>query len=267
MYAINGIPLDENLDGWRLLRSGTAVHGGITKSVSKVATPGRPGYRPVPSVASEQTVVLRVRTPLDRMEELLSLANAAAVLTKVTDPTREAAVELLSAIPSSTFPMDALQDVTITLSAYEGAWRDVNLTTVGPLDVTTPTQTFTMFDGLSAPVYDADIFIGGVFDEFRLEDSGGSWLQTSQPWPGSSTTGLLWVGATQQAFVADESNPWVPSADASQYVDASGNGNFRLTPAHVSGAPSDREVSLELTTLEQTDTTFMIRAKRAYWMG
>lgn len=267
IYAINGVPIHEGHTGWRVLRPGTNTQGGVTNAISKVASPGRPGYRPAPTTFSEQVIVLVVRTPRNRLDELLALCSAAATLTRVEDPTKELRVELSSAIPSSQAPLDAVHDVTITLSAYEGAWRDVDAVIFGPEGVTAPTQDFQLLDGISSPVFDGDIFLRGVFGEFVLTDSGGSTLRTTRAWPGTSTTGLLYVGSTKQAFLANESDPWTPVADRSGYIDMSAHSGFHLTPKLVSGNPAVRRVELSLTTLSQTSTTLRVRAKRAYRMN
>jgi hypothetical protein len=267
MYSINGRPLNEGHTGWRILRSGTNTQGGINNTLNKVPAPGRNGYVPAVSTFTEQIVVFVVRTPRNRLDELLSLCASASTVTRTADATKMLRVELASAIPSSQAPFDATFDVTITLSAYEGVWRDVDLVTVGPTTIGGPSQTLTMLAGISAPVVDHDIFLRGVFGQMVLLDSGGSWLKTTRAWPGASGTGLLYVSSSKQAFVANESSPWVPVSDASQYVDVSGNGGFQLTPELVSGNPADRRVKLTLTTLTQTSTTLRVRARRAYRMN
>jgi hypothetical protein len=266
-YSINGIALHDQSRGWRILRDGTNTQGGVTKTLGKVPSPGRPGYTPAPSTYTEQAYIFVVRTTRAGLEPLLALCAAATTLSRTDDPTKEAYVELASALPAGDAPMDAMFDVTITLVAYEGVWRDVTAVTVGPTTIASPTQTLTMLNGLSAPVFDAQVFIRGVFGEFTLTDSGGSFLKTTRAWPGTSTTGLLFVGTTNQAFLANESSPWTPVSDMTQYIDVSGNGGFRLTSQLVSGNPANRQVSLSLTTLTQTSTTFRLQAKRAYRMN
>lgn len=266
-YSINGIALHDQTRGWRILRDGTNTQGGITKTQNRVTIPGRPGYKPAPSTYTEQLIIFVVRTTRAGLEPLLTLCEAATTLSRTDDPTKEAYVELVSALPSSDAPMDAMFDVTIALSAYEGVWRDVAAVTVGPTTIASPVQAFNILSGLSGPIFDGDIFIRGVFGEFTLVDAAGSFLKTTKAWPGSSTTGLLYSGSTNQAFLANESSPWTPVSDRSQYVDVSGNGGFRMTPQMVSGNPSVRQVELSLTTLTQTSTTFRVRAKRAYRMN
>lgn len=267
MYSINGRTLHEGHAGWRILRSGTNTQGGITNTLNKVPAPGRNGYVPAPHTFTEQIVVFVVRTPRERLDELLALCGEANTLTRTADPTKMLRVELASAIPSGAAPFDATFDVSITLSAYEGVWRDVDLTVVGPVTIASPSQTLYMLTGLSAPIGDHDIFLRGVFGQFVLTDSHGSWLKTTKAWPGASGTGLLYISSSKQAFVANDSAPWTPVSDASQYVDVSGNGGFQLTPELVSGNPADRRVKLTLTTLTQTSTTLRVRARKSYRMN
>lgn len=264
MYSINGISLHDHLRGWRILREGTNTQGGITNSLNKIPYPGRPGYSPAPYTFGEQIVVFNVRCTLAGLEPLLALCGAADTLSRTDDPTKEARVMLASAIPSSDAPLDSMHDVTITVSLYDGVWRDVDIVTEGPLAITSPTHTFDVFDGMSAPIFNMDIFMRGDFGQFQITDSAGSVLRTTQAWSGLSTTGILWVGETGQAFLANESSPWVPVSDVSQYVDVSGNGGFQITPHLVSGNPADRTGRLSVTTLSQTSTTLRVRARRSY---
>jgi hypothetical protein len=266
IYSLNGVNLHDASRGWRVLRAGTNTQGGFTKSTPKVSFPGMDGYQPGPSNTGEQILIFVVRTTRAGLEPLLALADAATTLALSGDATKEAYVITSSAIPSGESPLDATFNVTITLSVYQGAWRDVTAVTTGPTTVSSPTQVFNILAGLSAPIRDMDIFLRGVFGQFTLTDSGGSWVKTTSAWAGSGSTGILFMGSTGQAFLANESSPWTPVTDVSGQVDVSGNGGFRMTPKMVSGNPSNREVELTLTTLTQTSTTLRVRAKRAYRM-
>lgn len=264
MYSLNGVSLNEGHTGWRILRPGTNTQGGINNALVQSRVPNRPGYKPGPHTFSEAMVALTVRTPRARLEELLNLVDAATILTRTADPTKQAYIEVANASVNGDEPLDGAFDVTITLVIFDGVWRDTDPVIFGAASVTSPVQNFELLVGIGAPVFDADIFLRGVFGEFTLRDAGGSHLKTVRAWPGSSSTGILWIGSTQQAFLAAEANPWVPVSDASQYVDQSGNGGFRITPRLVSGNPANRRAELELTTLSQTSTTLRVRAKRSY---
>lgn len=265
LFAVNGVALQNDTYGWKVLRDGTSTKLGVSRNLSKVASPGRPGYTPAPTAPTEQLLIFTMRVKRTGLEALMTLLEAATVVTRIDDATRCVYVELASALVSSDAPQDLMQDVTVTLSAYEGVWRDVNSTDLGPTAITTPTQVIDILSGaISAPVYDADIYIRGVFGQFQLVDSRGSFLKSSKAWPGDSSHGMLWVGATSQAFLAADASPFVPVQDMSQYVDQSGNGGFRLTPQMVSGDPGTRRAELTLTTLTQASTYFRARIKSAY---
>jgi hypothetical protein len=267
-YTLNGVDLMDKAAGWYILRNGTNTQGGITRSIQKVPVPGRPGYKPAPASFTEQSIIFVCRVRRDALDAFLALCDSAAVLTQTADPTKIANVELVSAIPNGDEPMDGSFDVSVTLNAYEGVWRDADIVTVGPTAITSPVQSVDNFAGLSAPIFDANIFLRGVFGQFTLRDEvSGSYLKTTRAWPGSSSTGILWVGATQQAYLAQESDPWTPVSDASHYVDQSGNGGFRMTPDFLFGDPTNRQATLTLTTLSQTSTTLRMQAKRAYRMN
>lgn len=269
MYSLNGRPLHEGHTGWRILRGGTNTQFGISNSLTQAKVPNVPGYKPGPKTFNEGIIVFNVRTPRARLEELLNLIDSATIVTRTDDPTKEARIEVSSAVPNGEEPLDGGFDVSVTLSIYDGVWRDVDPVVFGPELIDAPVKNFTLLDDIGAPVFDADVFVRGVFGEFTLEDGGGSHLKTTRNWGlGASNKGLLWIGSTKQAFLADESDPWVPVADASQYVDVSAFGGFRLTPRLVSGNPADRRVELKLTTLAQTaSTTLRVRAKRSYRMN
>lgn len=273
-YSINGIPLHDATRGWRILRDGTQTQGGITKNLSKVPSPGRPGYTPAPTTFTEQMMVFVVRCSRAGLEPLLNLAAAAQtlMLTTAEGAVKVANVELASALPNGDEALDANFDVTITLIAYEGVWRDFDyMPTLADgtqeINITSPVQTINFLPDNGGPVFDEAIFIRGVFGQFVIADAGGSFLKTTRAWPGSSSTGLLWFGATQQAFLANNSDPFTPVSDRSQYVDVSGNGGFRLTPVLIGGDPANRHVELTITTLTQTSTSIRMKAKRAYRMS
>lgn len=266
-YSINGIALNEGHSGWRILRDGTNTQGGITNTLNKIGAPLRPGYVPGAKTFTEVAIILQMRTPRARLEELLALVDSATVLTRDDDSTKYMAIELASAIPSSDMPFDAEFDVTVTLSGYEGVWRDTTAVDVGPITIASTPQTITMLSDLSAPVDDGLVFIGGVFGQFTLKDAGGSWVKTVKAWPGTSTTGLLYNMDTGQAFKSTTADPFTPGISMAQYIDVSANGGFKLTPVLVSGNPKVRIVSLSLSTTTQSGVTLRVRAKRAYRMN
>lgn len=268
IYALNGVPLHNEAQGWRTLRASTNTQGGITNALNKVSALGQNGYTPAPFTTGEQMVTFVVRTTRAGLEPLLALCGEAHTLTRVGDATKLALVQVNSAIPGGESVLDSYFTVTISLSLYQGVWRDADALVEGPINIVSPTQVLSgLFPGIGAPVQDMDVFIKGVFGQFQLTDSHGSWLKTTSAWAGSASTGILFIGSTSQAFLANESSPFTPVSDVSGQVDVSGNGGFKITPEMVSGNPSTRAAKLTLTTLSQTNVTLRVRAKRAYRMN
>ncbi len=264
-YSIDGTPLDNEAMGWRLMRTGTTALGGIVRERTEIKVPGYDGYFRAPATVKARTLVFRVTTPLASLEPLLALVDTPrGLLCRTDDPTRVADFEMVSAIPSSTSQGDEFVSVTVTLSIPGAAWRDAEPSVFGPVTIANASQTLDLPIPLSAPVRDADVFLGGEFDEFQLVDSAGSWLRSTGPITTTSTSGVLYIGATGQAFLANKSAPWTPLADVSNLIDVSGGGGFKITLRLEPGDPSDRRGRLTLTTTEQTDTDFRVRIRGAY---
>lgn len=267
MYSINGVPLDNDSYGWRLLRRSQPLTA-TGRNLSNVAVPGRHGVLSgVPSFKTAPITVLVMRTPGESLEALYALfeKNGGKGRLEITDdPSRSTQIELSSIDPEGINAMDELINVTITLRHPTADWRDTGRTTTDAASLPTPVSTFTVLPDISSDIIDADIFIGGNFGNFELKDNGsGSWLKTIKTVPNVAGTGLLYVGATGQAFRATTAAPWTPTADLSDYIDVSGGGGFRISPTWTA-SPSDRIASLQLTTTNQSGVTFRLRAYNAY---
>lgn len=256
--------------GWRLLRKSQLITD-ITKNLSSVTVPGRPGVLPgVPSFNGAPTATLVVRGPGENVEALYALFTqngGNGYLALEDDTTRRAAFELASISSNGLTAYDALVDVTIVIRIPTSDWRASLRTTEIPSAVATVVSTRQVLSGISSDVSDMDIFIGGNFGNFEVKDlPSGSWLKTVKTFPYVAGTGLLYVGATGQAFRATTAAPWTPTADMSDYVDVSGGGGFRITPAILAGNPSDRIARVQLTVTATSGVTFGLRAYNAYSM-
>lgn len=262
-----------------MLRDGTNTQGGITNSLNKVSLPGRPGFSPAPYTFTEQLVVFNIRCTRKGLEPLLVLCDNAQWLSRTDDPTKQAKVQLVSAIPSSDAPFDSMFDVTVSLVIPSGSWEDTDYLTTfmdgsQKIGVASSRQTILTAPGLSAPIFDLQIFLRGPFRQMTLTDAGGSWLKTTREWPGNINNGLLYNGSTNQSYLSNNSSPWLPVSDAGAYVDVSANGGFRITPSIITPSgqtsmlsPSSTSGVLTLETLIQTNVEFRIRAKRRYRMN
>lgn len=270
MYTINSIPLDNETYGWSLLRR-TQIISGYSKRLQNVEIPGRAGVLPgVPATRGAVSSTLVIRTPGMHVETLYSLFEqngGVGYLELDDDPTRRATFELGSIESTGITAKDELVNVSVTIRIPTADWRDLTQTSVGPTSVTAPVQTFNLMTGISADIRDMDIVIGGAFGNFELKDLGsGSWLKTVKTWAFAGTNGLLYIGATGQAFRVANSAPWTPLEDVTDMIDVSGGGGFRMTPRTVSGNPSNRRAELQLTTTAQSGVTFRMRGYNAYIM-
>lgn len=275
LYSINGVSMGRpslNSMGWAVLRSGTAQLGGITRSINKVTVPGYDGYFPAPADRTDQVMVFTIRTPRENLDALLATLAHVGVdsnfprLGKIEVSTasgKAAYYELASAIPSSDFPNDRLVDVTATLNIPYGGWRDVSTTTT-TTSITTNPQTITSIgSGISLPIRDADIFIGGNVGTMQITDSAGSWLRTTSAYSFVSGSGIFFQGSTGRAFRATAAAPWTPTADLGFAVDCSGGG-FRMTPKFSPSTPNTRNIELTVLSTLLSSVSLVVRWRGAY---
>lgn len=267
MYSVNDVPLDNDTYGWSLMRR-TQILTPVSKNLSSVSVPGRHGVlQGIPAFKGAPTATLVVRTPgtgLDALYAVFEKNGGRGLLRLTDDSSRVTVFELSSIEPQGLNYGDTLIDVSITLRFPTADWRDTVQTITASVTPPSPVSTFDIFAGISSDIADGDIFIGGNFGNMELYDVGsGSWVKTALTWPYVASTGLLYVGATGQAYRATTAAPWTPTADMSQYVTVAGGGGFRITPTW-STNPSDRVAKVELTTTNQSGVTFRARAFNAY---
>jgi hypothetical protein len=267
MYSVNDVPLDNPDFGWSMLRRSQPLTP-VSRTLSSITVPGRNGViQGVPSYKDAPTVTLVIRTPGGSLDALYALfeANGGSGYFSVTDdPSRHALFETASLAPEGINYQDELVNLTVTLRFPSADWRDTARTTVGPTDLTDPVTTLDLFDGISSDITDMDIFIDGDFGNLELIDQGsGSWLKTIATLPYVSGSGLLWVGATGQAFKATTASPWTPTSDVSNYVDVSGGGGFRFSSTWDTD-PSDRSAKMQVTVTNTSDVAITVRAYNAY---
>lgn len=267
MYSINGFPLDNPSFGWKLLRR-SQILTGVTKKLHTVTIPGRNGtLKGIAAYKGEVfgTFVIRtVDTGLEPLYALFEKDGGMGVLMQTDDSSRYTIFELSSIDAEGINGSDKLINVTITVRFPTADWRATDPTITAPVTPSSPVSTFEILPDIGSDITDMDIFIGGGFGNMELLDTGsGSWIKTTSTWPFVSDTGLLYVGATGQAFRATTAAPWTPTADMSQYVATSGGGGFRISPTWTT-SPSDRIAQVELTTTSQSGVTFRVRAYNAF---
>lgn len=266
MYTVNEVELDNPDKGWRLLRR-TQVVNAVNKNLSSVEIPGRHGVlQGIPAFNAAPTPTLVMRSSGKHLEELyalFSLNGGRGILRVTEDESRAAVFELASMSTEGITAGDELVTVTITLRLPTADWRSTNLIEE-TITVSGAVTNAELFEGISADIADAGIFVGGNFGNLNLTDIGsGSWIKTVKTWPNIASTGLLINTQTGQAFRATTANPWSPTDDMSEYIDVSGGGGFRITPTWDTD-PSDRVAKLKLTVTNSSGVTFKVRALNAF---
>lgn len=259
---LNGVPLNNPATGWLILKS-SVLAGGRSIARAQIKVPGMPGYIAGPSTPGALRHKVIMWTPKAHLDDLLALLEAGTVLSDDGDRVADVAIISLSDperdVDRRGYQVQAVYDIP------SGVWRDDAAIVTGPAAIANPVQEMTLLSGISASVFDADVFLSGVFGQFELLDvPSQTWVRTVKPWVGTGTSGILFVGATGQAFRANTSSPWVPVSDAGDFVDQSGGGGFRITPEMVGLDPTSRRGRLRLTTLSQTSVTLRVRARGAY---
>lgn len=267
MYSVNTVPLDNEQFGWHLLRR-TQLLTGINKALVSVDVPGRHGVlRGIPAYKGAPSATLVIRTPGETLEDLYALFEkngGSGFLSLTEDDSRVAVFELASIDAQGINAEDELVNVSVTVRFPTADWRATTLTDTGALSLSSPVTTHSVFPGISADITDAGIFLGGPFGNFELRDAGsGSWIKTASTPPIDAGYGLLYVGATGQAYLATQAAPWTPLADMSQYLTVSGGGGFRIAPTW-DVDPSDRIAKLVLTVTNTSGVVFRARAFNAY---
>lgn len=275
LYSINGVSMGKpsaNSFGWAIMRAGTNQLGGITRSLNKVTVPGYDGYFQAPSTRTEQIMVFNIRSPRENVEALMAVLAHTGYDTnfptlgriEVSGATGKAAYyELASAIPASDYANDSTVIVTATLSIPYGGWRDIS-TTETTTNITTNPQTITTIGaGISLPIRDMDVFIGGDVGTIQITDSGGSWLRTRSAYVYSAGSGIFYQGSTGRAYLATDASPWEATADLGHAIDSSGGG-FQITPKFTVTTPNTRTTQLTVLSTLLTGVSLKVRWRGAY---
>lgn len=274
-YIINGVDIgaaSNNTMDWVLLRNGTSQLGGITRELTRVKVPGYDGFFPAPSTHTEQTLVFTIQTPRENLEALLAvLAHTGYDASfpgygkiEVSTASGKAAYYVLaSAIPSSNQPSDRLVNVTATLEVPSGAWRDESTTVTTTSIPSSPTTISTIGSGISLPISDADIFIGGNVGTMQITDSAGSWLRTTSAYTYDAGYGIFYQASTGRAYKATTGSPWVPTADLGFAVDVSGGG-FKITPKFNPTTPDTRAGELTVLSTLVSGVSVKVRWRGSY---
>lgn len=264
MYSINGVALDNPTLGWSVQAQTRALIG-VSRRITNLEEPGRDGNTRLPVTTAPSRIRLVVRTPRSNLGALLALLGSTGdpYIALTSNPARRAIFELLDAVPVGLTASDELVEVEALLSLPGVYWRDTNEVTLGPVAIGNAVQDIDVLPGITAPVADAMIYIGGAFDDVEFRDASGAWVRTIKAWVGSGS-GLLYLAATGQAYRVNTSAPWTPVTDVSDGIDTSGGPGFVITPRMVGSDPTNTKGTIRVTTTQQTGVQVRVRARGAY---
>jgi len=261
VYSINGINISKNITRQWFWRNGSKVIMDLAKSTIDLRLPGRNGNRRVPSVYNSPVIAIKIYTPRENYEALMSLmTQRVTYLTSTQKVGRELELEYLSSSIES-YDKDQFYDVTFLMRVNDVFWRD-QVETEYSFPITTATQYFDVFPGLSGEISDGLLFIGGNFGQMEIYDSAGSWVKTTGGGWAGTTSGLLYDIKTGQAWRSTTTLPWVPVTDRSKSVDVSAFTGFQIVPYFTD--PATRKGYLKVITQVQTSTVFKLKTRGAY---
>ncbi|TQL46668.1 hypothetical protein FB562_2192 [Homoserinimonas aerilata] len=263
MYSVNGIPLDNPTYGWKF-RGPSKPISEIIREVLALRVPGRDGVQTLPGTTAPVTLRLMVQTPKANLETLYSLLlSPQPTLSVAAAPSRTVEFEFLSSSYEGYGAGESIIDLTVLIRLNGVYWRSAAEVISPVVTIANPTQFVDVLSGMSAPVDDALIWLGGPFgSRFEITDSSGAWFSCEAA--GGNTGGVLFNSSTGQAFQTTAASPWVPLDELTPWVDRSPGPGFRIAPYLIGGNPSTRVGRLRVVTTSQTGITFRTRARGAY---
>lgn len=259
MYSVNGVSLESPALGWALTAE-TRPLSEYTRSVLSVSSPGRDGVvAGLPSSVGPVTVTLAVETPKANLEALISLFGAGGVLSVTEQPDREVRFEVLSTnYRSMAAKADEVVEYVFIIRLPGAFWRSkVEQSYTGNLDA--GSVSFEVFPGLSAPVQDAVVRVGGAATGIQVMDSSGAWLTLPDVGAGEF---VRFESATGRAF-RTVTDTWAGGVEVSGEVDFGGPRQvFEVCPLFVD--PTVRRGLLTVTTASRSGAVVGVRGKAAY---
>lgn len=262
-YKINGVSLNDETRGWKLLRGSIPVSA-LEFAASSFDLPGRDGSTTFIPTRRPVSFTFKVRSTLETRDDLLALFGGYGVYIHPEDTDREHFLANGYTLSSSVdeyhealgFAVD-----TFIVEIPEGCWRDANTVTSPKLAAATPTATTNIFTGISAPVQDALVRIQGPIENAQVQDSGGSFFAVDGTIPPGAY--LRYESATGRAWMTS-GDTWVGGTELTGEIDMGGpRGLFEITPSF--SDPSTRVGKLILSQSSHgTGAGLSVRGSNAY---
>jgi hypothetical protein len=268
MYSIDGVPLQNTANGWRLKRSSEPrVSRSFTRATFQAA--GRDGTASVRGYAPAPTMTLVVSTPAAGLEALLQLMTLGGSVSLTADPGKVYAVEAITVTPVTiAIAGTGVYEVT-AVYRIPGVWmRDAATTDwIGQLaaNAGVGSVNLAVLTASSAPVRDAKILVQGAIASPKFLAQNGTWVSFTGTTPTQANGGALMIDtARSRCWVNPSGGDLWGTAGA---YDQSGSLNFGAYPYALELAPSSTALGATLTlswASVNEPATVTIRAANAY---
>jgi hypothetical protein len=260
MYALDGVSLNNDAYGWYLTPE-SEIAFEYSMNRSSVQFPGRDGVEPSPGWLEGTTSKLVIECPLSAQGTVLALLRSGKQLTsEASGYVLDVEFMTSAVVDLNTFP--AMCEITAVFRTRT-AWRDPLEATSAPAALTAASVTVDVLSGLSMPVRDAILRVGGAVTGLLITDSSGEWVSYGASLP----AGSYWRfhADTGRAFVT-ATNTWTGGTEVTGTSDWSGTGTpFQIEPMRPTPTdPIIRVGRLTVATATRSGATLEVRARRAF---
>lgn len=260
MFSLNGHPLTNPALDWETSAK-SQPRSPLTYERTSLVIPGRDGVEPGLEYRVEPpSIVLETITTEAGLDPLQALYGSDPLL--LTWQGRGAEVEVMSTTPVTDSPAEESDIVRFSavLRITGVYWRDLEETTTEPLALDAASVAVPAFPGITGPVRDATIRVGGQVSNLKLTGLDGSWISYQAELPAGS-----WLRIDQRAGRAwlTPTDTWAGGAEVSGLL-GFGRGPYPLTIAPAFTDPADRTGLLTVTSSARAGASIEVRGRGAY---
>lgn len=257
---MNGVPLDNAGEGWRLL-SATLPRVALSMRSTDTVSAGRDGVNSAPATRAGIVPQFEVIVPEHDWEKLLAIfSKPELIITRADLPGRALFGELKSSSTPKDYPRSRMVSALFYVDVPDGCWRGTEWTS--PLISPAPAgATASVFTGMSAPIQDAVVRFKGPIEKPMVTDSSGAFclvdgaLNSDEYLRFDSNSGRAWKTSADS---------WSGGEEVSGEVDFGGpRGVFEITPHFVDPASRAGSVRLSQTSFV-SGAGVQIRGRAAY---
>lgn len=264
MFSVNGFAMDNPELGWVETEDSTVIASSEFDLID-LGEPGRDGvHGGLGGAARPSLIRIAVETPRAHESTLRAIFDAdQLVVTEEGLEGIQAECELASISPDTEGPADAIVELRATLRIPGVYWRDTDTTTSDAVELGGASVQVEVFEGLSAPVYDALVRVAGGASGIRVEGARGSFFEYGEALPEGSY--LRFDASTGRAWVTT-SDTWTGGTEVTQHI-TNGAPPYFLELRHsypTPGDPTDRVAVLTVKTSARSGASVQVRGRRAH---